>query len=376
MPSYSFKSIYELCTDREDRPESELVMELKYILAANPEVAHETDPKDWNRTLLHYAARSRSKEFCKLLFQQNPEAVKITDDMGWLPFHTFWFYGEHGEKRIETIEYLYELYPESMDIADFQGNCPIHLYITRHSSWTFELLQFLLVHDRGALSKPDSFGLLPLHNMVSQRRNNTLDSIQLVYNAYPDAIYVKCRGATPWEFARFIGGPQRHMLFFTSQLDFIRHSKYNTTPDINGQLPIHRQLSNELLSSGTVKLMAKANPASLTTADVQGRIPLHIAIRHRDIDVVRHLIEANHLKISDKRGNCALHYACLAGKCDIINYLLEQSSHGVSSRNLDGKLPIQLLLYDAECDRDNLEYMGAVHRLLFAYPNVQDIALC
>lgn len=122
--------------------------------------------------------------------------------------------------------------------------------------------------------------------------------------------------------------------------------------------------------------MAKANPASLTTADVKGRIPLHIAIRHRDIDVVRHLIEANHLKISDKRGNCALQYACLAGKCDIINYFLEQSTHGVSSRNSDGKLPIQLLLYDAECDRDNLEYMGTVHSLLFAYPNVRGIAIC
>ena len=293
-----------------------------------------------------------------------------------MPIRNFWSNGEHGENSIETIEYLYELYPESMDIADFQGDYPIHLFLTFNSTLTLELFQFLLGHDRGAASKPDSFGLLPLHRMAPKRRNISVDLVQLVYNAYPDAIYVQCRGETPLDIKRRNGGRQgRIASFFQSQLDFVRHSKDDTTPDVNGQFPIHRQLSRELLSSGKVKLMAKANPASLTLADVQGRIPLHIAIRHRDIDVVRHLIEANHLKISDKRGNCALHYACLAGKCDIINYLLEQSTHGVSSRNLDGKLPIQLLLYDAECDRDSLEYMGTVHRLLFAYPNVRDIAL-
>lgn len=202
-------SIHKLITDT-DRSESELIDELKCIFDTNPGVAHHTYPVIWNQHLVDQAVRYRSKEFCKLIIQQKPGTVKVTDGMGWLPFHTFWKNGDHAENSIETIEYLYELYPESIDIANFQGDYPIHIYLTRHSSWKQELLQellqFLLVHDRGALGKPDSFGLLPLHRMAAKRRNKTLGSIQLVYNAYPDAIYVQCRGETPLDIKRRNGG--------------------------------------------------------------------------------------------------------------------------------------------------------------------------
>lgn len=36
--------------------------------------------------------------------------------------------------------------------------------------------------------------------------------------------------------------------------------------------------------------------------------------------------------------------------------------------NKDAKLPIQLLLYHSECDRDSLEYVQAVNALLRANP--------
>ena len=87
--------------------------------------------------------------------------------------------------------------------------------------------------------------------------------------------------------------------------------------------------------------------------------------------------------VADSRGNYALHHACLSENLEIISYILEQSSHGASVRNSDGKLPIQLLLYDASyCRngleylyRNGLEYMGAIHCMVCAYPNVRDIAL-
>lgn len=92
---------------------------------------------------------------------------------------------------------------------------------------------------------------------------------------------------------------------------------------------------------------------------------------------MKYLIKANpeSLTFSGSRGNCALHHACLLGKCDIINCIMETSHYGSDVRNSDDKLPIQLLMYDAECNRDSLEYIGAVHSLLMAYPNVRDIRL-
>ena len=146
---------------------------------------------------------------------------------------------------------------------------------------------------------------------------------------------------------------------------------------MNGELPIHRVIQNRELLPGNIKQMLKANPTSANVADDQGNIFLNKAFNRGDNDIIEYLIKANSesLKVSDSRGNCALHRACLAGKCNIINCILELSTHGSSARNSERNLPIQLLLYHAECNRDSLEFMGAVHSLFIAYPNVRDIAL-
>ena len=69
----------------------------------------------------------------------------------------------------------------------------------------------------------------------------------------------------------------------------------------------------------------------------------------------------------------AIHIACQLGNFEIINFLLEKSECGLSEKNSDGKLPIQLLLFDADCDRKSLEYTAAVHLLLLKNPAVHDI---
>ena len=373
MPSDLFLHIKEnlcWCGNRpQDRPESELVEELTRILATNPDLVHEIDEN--HMTLLHCAAQLRSIEFCQLLIGKNGANLRLAETSGMLPFHTACYFNNP-----EATKYLFQLYPESIDISDSYGDYPIHFLqtIMMSNNNVSELTEFLLNHDRGAVMKHNNRGLLPLHLAIERLRKRGI--IKLLFNAYPEAILQKCGGRSFLEYVRQQYDSGRIASFFESQLDFIHQSKYDTTPDENGQLPIHRILHKENLPSGTVYLMAKANPASLTTADNQGRIPLHIAVKHRDLSIVRQLIQANHksLQISDLRGNCALHYACLAGNYNIISCILDKFTHGASTRNFDHKLPIQLLMYDAECNRDSLEYMGAVHGLLFAYPNVRDIA--
>jgi hypothetical protein len=70
------------------------------------------------------------------------------------------------------------------------------------------------------------------------------------------------------------------------------------------------------------------------------------------------------------RGYLPLHIACLAGKCHVVNYILERSNHG-ASLPIHGKLPIGILLSKlADCDRDSIEYVEAVGRLLRANPKM------
>ena len=46
----------------------------------------------------------------------------------------------------------------------------------------------------------------------------------------------------------------------------------------------------------------------------------------------------------------------------------DKSDHGVSVKDAYNKLPIQVLLFEADCDRDSLDFVEAVGRLLYANP--------
>jgi ankyrin repeat protein len=76
------------------------------------------------------------------------------------------------------------------------------------------------------------------------------------------------------------------------------------------------------------------------------------------------------LKEVNSSGELPLHIACREGECSTVNCILERSDYGASSRNKDGKLPIELLLLCADVDRDCLKYIEAINRLLRADPDV------
>eukprot|EP00984_Skeletonema_dohrnii_P010322 scaffold4008_cov85-Skeletonema_dohrnii-CCMP3373.AAC.2 len=54
-----------------------------------------------------------------------------------------------------------------------------------------------------------------------------------------------------------------------------------TTPDGNGQLPLHTALQSNV-RLGSIKLLVKGNPPALQSTDNSGSLPLHIACAHHD----------------------------------------------------------------------------------------------
>eukprot|EP00956_Cyclotella_meneghiniana_P025460 scaffold53208_cov37-Cyclotella_meneghiniana.AAC.3 len=308
----------------------------------------------------------RSPEFCRVIHDQNDTLVKTQDDDGWLPVHDACCYG-----NVNAAKYLLELYPDSIHIPDYDGWYHLHLLACAKVSYetdTHELLLFLLKHDRGAVSTPNDDGKLPLHYASCTK---PLTFVKLLFDAHPDGIFVRDNeGKTPVDIAR----SHCHadvIDFFEYQFEFHRQAQEYQDPDVNGQLPIHRvqQMKSENVSLGTIKLMVEAHRASVTVANIHGCIPLHLACQFGHVDIVKYLAEEdrNSLTTLDNGGNLPLHHACLAGKPDIISYILNMTDHGVAVRNNAGKLPIQILLFDAICDR-NLQYVDAVDSLFRANP--------
>ena len=361
-------SILALC--RFGSAETESLAELKSILREHPNVLQERD--EHNQTLLHFACRyGRSSEFCKVIIEADHDLVMAVNNNGWLPFHYSCWYG-----NVETAKYLFSLYPEGINIPDVSsGRYPLHIVLNSGSQNSTKLAQFLLKHDRGAISICTESGNLPLHYAC---RNSSLAIAKRVFDLYPQAIYMRNVGRrTPLDDARRANQMEK-ALFFEFQLNFLRQAiQPQSDPHGRWQLPIHKAVQNENVSMGTIKMLIADDPDSLMLVDKQGSTPLHIACQVGDIDVVKLLVETNEdfLRVVNSRGEFPLHIACSHGNCHVINYILDKSDHGVSVKNAYNQLPIQVVLFEADCNRNSLDFVEAVGRLLYANPmNPADLA--
>lgn len=231
----------------------------------------------------------------------------------------------------------------------------------------------MLKHDQGAVSAPDRYGNLPLH-IASEKQ--WLEAVELIFDKYPEAIFVENNASrSPFHVAgdhadNYKESEVVDFLFLWRQHDIVRHSHEQSKCIFGHQLPLHWALRHRAVPVGTIKLMAAAHPRSLTFVDNEGYIPLHIACQASEFDIVKCLVEQKKdcLEIADGQGNLALHHVSLVGYCDVINYILEESDYGATKQNVDKKLPVQLLLYDSDCNRNSLEYVESIFRLLRVDP--------
>ena len=268
---------------------------------------------------------------------------------------------------------MLELDPELSNAANSDGYLPIHCAAESGRTTSIEIL---LKYDPAAASKETDDGSrqLPLH-LACAVYNPNLSSIQLLYDAYPDAILARNRGGrTPLDLGE--GNQPVIEEFLQTPLVYARQAQdmaAMTTVDDNGWLPLHRAL-RENASLGSIKLLMRANPAAVQVSDQNGAYPVHIACEFSSVKVVKYLVElaGDTLNNVDANKDSPLHYACRGGNCDIVKYLLERNLPSVSERNNDDKLAIQLLFECEEeiLDRDSLEYVETVWQLLLANPEV------
>jgi len=370
--SDAFDSIADLLNDV-GIPEDEALWRAKALLRMHPNAVGEAD--EWGNTLLHYAAEIRGPELYELLIELRPELVRTAGYYGLLPVHT-----SCSSRNFEATKYLLSSYPESINIPDLEGYCPLHHFLFYYqgididTERNLELLRLLLHNDRGAVSRPTNASNLPLHLAC---QGYSLAVMKSVYNSYPEAILMQNNYRdTPLDIARRYNHHEV-VSCLEIQLGYVRQAGEGRRTSYNhGQLSIHGALQSANILAGTLKLMVAANPSSVTTADNQGSIPIHIACQVGNIDAVKFLmgIDEDCLKIPDGGGNLPLHLACKHGQCEIIPCILEQSAYGVTLQNSETQTPIELLFYEAECDRDTMLYVEAI-RCLFQV-NPVDILKC
>ena len=267
---------------------------------------------------IHQASVNKSLEFCHVLIEAYPGSERMTESKGGLPLNY-----ACGLNTVTTVEYLYKRYPEAIDQAANWGGYPIHFAIQgmehrKNPAAAVEVVQFLLECDPNVkLQKYRGQSLLHFACRLECDDSNiyaALAVIKAIYDFYPEAM----------EGNEIISNIENYhqdvQVFILTQLGHARQAKVHrlmTTPDTNGQLPLHKALRNDSACFGSIKLLVKGNPLALRILDNNFAFPLHIACQHHDsASVVQYLVglDPATLDALDREGNTALHYACRGAK--------------------------------------------------------------
>mmetsp|Transcript_21240 Transcript_21240/g.32424 ORF Transcript_21240/g.32424 Transcript_21240/m.32424 type:complete len:521 (+) Transcript_21240:62-1624(+) len=347
---------------------------LKLLIGKHPEAVRRATNNNNGCLPIHIAGKWRSLEFCRVLIEAYPGSERITDPAGKLPLYYACICNTFA-----TVEYLYKLHPDAINHAATNGAYPIHYAVfgvTQRLNPIVALgvVKSLLDCDLGVkLQKVRGMNSL-LHGACRLRYNDSnidvaLEIIEAIFDAHPESIE---ENRIASDIQRY---HQRVQTFINSQLVYARKAKNRrvmTTPDDNGQLPLHKALQSNV-RLGSIKLLVRGNPHALQAPDNSGTLPLHVACQHHNSsNVVQYLVglDTSTLDAVDKEGDTALHYACRGAKYDNIALLLETyDAVSVSKRNAHGKLPIDVLWESSAVeDRESIEYTESVFRLLRAYP--------
>ena len=367
----------QLCSEESEYDEEAVELKrlgiLKFLIEDDPESVRVPD-NDGSLPLHHALEYRRSLEFCRLLVQAFPESVKRRDSEGRFPIHIVCVQGDADKVRL-----LVEAEPDCVNMPieneEYGGWLPIHLVAISEQKDTEEIVRCLLAHNCKGLDTPvdDEWdtGHLPLY--LACHEKVTLPCIQMIYDANPKAIL-----ATTGDGGRIadsVSDNVQLLSFVEKQLEYVNKAddrRLLSTQDENGQLLLHRALLDSEVTLGTIKLLLTGYPHAVCVHDHKGTLPLHIASEFKDLDIVKELMEntgGDLLAVCDSTQDYPLHRACRGGHFDTVSYFINMSTVSVSSRNSDGKLPIELLA-ESESNKDSLAYVEALWQMIKAYPDI------
>jgi ankyrin repeat protein len=89
---------------------------LKLLVEKCPESVRHADSDGDHPLHLACSWGEKSPEFCRILIEAYPRSAQSANDRGALPFHWACFLG-----TVATAEYLYKLYPDSINMEDENG---------------------------------------------------------------------------------------------------------------------------------------------------------------------------------------------------------------------------------------------------------------
>ena len=332
----------------------------------NVDTAKLIEELDDKKTLLHKACHAIGAKFIDNLLSSSNEASNLSyqDSYGWTPLH---YACRFSPSDHVLILLLTTIYPDAVLQPDHYNRCPLHIACDSHTS--VEVAKILLGAETSTTNdtlyrKTQRFGFLPLH--LACYKGLSKGVIKTLLDADKDGYTVVTKSNCehlPLHLVLLKQLPASTVKMILNAVHKIKDAKYQENYDcgiyeyFEANIPLHLACWNnspkevvQLLldkdtESITTTLCVEPNdPAisglskfdkhfslddapynwSTTSLGIQNEVetmPLHLAVKHGSIDVIRLLLDkefsAKHCSVAssslyktDKRGRTPLHIAC------------------------------------------------------------------
>ena len=307
-------------------------------------------------TPLHLACRYQQVNIARFLVHTKGADPSILDGNGQNYLHEACVSGNLSLVKLLATK-------TTVNSRDKDGNTPLHIACTKKR---LDIAKFLVEEalTRTDLSIQNRNGDLAIHIACEKR---SLPLTKLVSHC---SLNIKnCAGNTPLHVACKQGAVQcvKYLLK--------KRSCNVTAENVNGEIPLH------LAVNTSINAMELVRHCEVNSRTVSGDTPLHIACRKDNPKIVQYLLEVlkcdpNLLNINDElplhiacsqaslkivklvsdcdpnvktsSGDTALHLVCRRASSEIMQYLMEQKCYNPDIQNANGETPLHIACHEQD----------------------------
>eukprot|EP00588_Corethron_pennatum_P016565 CAMPEP_0194304358 /NCGR_PEP_ID=MMETSP0171-20130528/2131_1 /TAXON_ID=218684 /ORGANISM="Corethron pennatum, Strain L29A3" /LENGTH=851 /DNA_ID=CAMNT_0039055615 /DNA_START=405 /DNA_END=2957 /DNA_ORIENTATION=- len=307
---------------------------------------------------------SLSLEALKLLVEAAPESLRVRGGYDRAPPLYCLLKSHHYKKQLnlEMVRYLAEKEPEQLRMLCGQDDDSLSLHVACKcvsGETQAPIVRFLLD------SYPESIHfnarVLPLHEACLNEKGSTLECIQCLVEAHPQAVTTQSAyGFKPTEYAVRRHG--RDVLEYLIRYD----SEIASRPDRRGSFLLHSAATNPHVDS--LEFVYNLNPIAIEQPDDKGNLPLHAACAWGEITAanLEFLVSkfSQAAKKQNREGMFPLHLLCSSDHAEKKNLAIVHSAftEAIKSRNNKGHLP-----FHSSCAKDYTR-VSALQNVHALYP--------
>ncbi|XP_018647368.1 transient receptor potential cation channel subfamily A member, putative [Schistosoma mansoni] len=347
---------------------------VRYLLSVN---ADPTKPNKNGLLPIHIACEKNYYSILKALLESDNVSVNAEGERGASPLHYCCIHDsvelkyDIKKKSVDFNQFNYYLNQQNNDkennlinLTDCEGETPLHAAVTSGNS---DMVKFCLEHNAFILAKQNDDST-PVHYACMK---GDLECVQLMFESDPSIksivfIMPDKNGYTPLHLAA-VYNHEKLVTYLVEQEELFKRlvnekDKYGTTPlhystkmgnlgatiafvlrgasalerDNERNTSLHTAAYYGRLHTCEKLLATPHGIRAMNCPDAIGRLPLHVAVEHGHIEIVKMFLDRGCLFRKCHLGNTPLHYVSIGGCIKICKLLLQSSPSLLNQTNFHG----------------------------------------